>query len=96
MRATSAPDVDEQSLELLLRSAHVVRSNSRLMRNREFTHLHGSVKQVHHEGFEDGDKERPSASPKIMLKQTNSGIQQLRGAGERTQGSATQASPACR
>jgi hypothetical protein len=43
------------------------------------------VKQIHHEELEDGDKERPSASPKIMLKQTDSGIQQLHGAGERTQ-----------
>jgi hypothetical protein len=45
---------------------------------------HGSVKQIHHEELEDGDKERPSAFPKIMLKQTDSGIQQLDGAGERT------------
>ncbi len=36
---------------------------------------HGSVKQIHHEELEDGDKERPSAFPKIMLKQTDSGIQ---------------------
>jgi hypothetical protein len=33
--------------------------------------------------LEDGDKEWPSAFPKIMLKQTDSGIQQLHGAGER-------------
>src|ERR1700736_4674590 len=46
---------------------------------------HGSVKQNHHEELEDGDKERPSAFPKIMLKQTDSGIQQLHGAGDRTQ-----------
>src|SRR5882672_11967104 len=46
---------------------------------------HGSVKQIHHEELEDRDKERPSAFPKIMLKQTDSGIQQLHGAGERTQ-----------
>jgi hypothetical protein len=46
---------------------------------------HGSVKQIHHEELKDGDKERPSAFPKIMLKQTDSGIQQLHGAGERTQ-----------
>ena len=46
---------------------------------------HGSVKQIHHEELEDGDKEWPSAFPKIMLKQTDSGIQQLHGAGERTQ-----------
>jgi hypothetical protein len=45
----------------------------------------GSVKQIHHEELKGGDKERPSAFPKIMLKQTDSGIQQLRGAGERTQ-----------
>ena len=46
---------------------------------------HGSVKQVHHEELEDGDEERPSAFSKIMIKQTDSGIQQLHGAGERTQ-----------
>jgi hypothetical protein len=46
---------------------------------------HESVKQIHHEELEDGDKERPSAFPKILLKQTDSGIQQLHGAGERTQ-----------
>src|SRR5258705_2126839 len=46
---------------------------------------HGSVKQIHHEELEDGDKERPSGFPKILLKQTDSGIQQLHGAGERTQ-----------
>lgn len=46
---------------------------------------HGSVKQIHHEELEDGDKQWPSAFPKIMLKQTDSGIQQLHGAGERTQ-----------
>ena len=45
---------------------------------------HGSVKQIHHEELEDGDKERPDASLKIKLKQTDSGIQQLHGAGERT------------
>ena len=43
------------------------------------------MKQIHHEELEDGDKERSSAFPKIMLKQTDSGIQQLHGAGERTQ-----------
>jgi hypothetical protein len=43
------------------------------------------VKQIHHEELEDGDKERASAFPKIMLKQTDSGIQQLHGAGECTQ-----------
>jgi hypothetical protein len=36
---------------------------------------HGSVKQIHHEELEDGDKERPSAFSKIMLKQTDPGIQ---------------------
>ena len=46
---------------------------------------HRSVKQIHHEQLEDGDKERPSAFPKIMLKQTDSGVQQLHGAGQRTQ-----------
>src|SRR5277367_618103 len=45
----------------------------------------GSVKQIHREELDNGDKERPSAFPKIMLKQTDSGIQQLHGAGERTQ-----------
>jgi hypothetical protein len=37
------------------------------------------------EELEDSDKERPSAFPKIVLKQTNSGIQQLYGTSERTQ-----------
>jgi hypothetical protein len=46
---------------------------------------HGSVKQIHHEELEDGEKERPSAFPKIMLKQTDSGIQQLAAARERAQ-----------
>src|SRR5258706_5731711 len=46
---------------------------------------HGSVKQIDHEELEDGEKERPSEFPKNMLKQTDSGIQQLHGAGERTQ-----------
>ncbi len=46
---------------------------------------HGSLKQIHDEELEDSDKERPSAFAKIMLKQTDSGIQQLHGAGERTQ-----------
>jgi hypothetical protein len=36
---------------------------------------HGYVKQMHHEELEDGEKERPSAFPKIMLKQTDSRIQ---------------------
>ena len=35
----------------------------------------GSVKQIHHEELEDGEKERPSAFPKIMLKQADSRIQ---------------------
>ena len=38
---------------------------------------HGSVKQIHNEKLEDGDEERPSAFSKIMLKQTDSGIQQF-------------------
>ena len=46
---------------------------------------HGSVKQIHHEELEERDKERASAFSKIMLKQTDSGIQQLHGAGKRTQ-----------
>src|SRR5271170_7862993 len=46
---------------------------------------HGSVKQVDREELEDGNKERPSAFPQIMLKQTDSGIQQLHGTRERTQ-----------
>ena len=46
---------------------------------------HGTVKQIEHEELEDGDKERPSAFSEIMLKQTDSGIQELHGAGERTQ-----------
>src|SRR6266849_2796176 len=58
-----------------------VRSSARGLRRG----LHGSVKQIHHEELEDGDKERPSAFPKIMLKQTDSGVQKLHGAGERTQ-----------
>src|ERR1700693_5631869 len=46
---------------------------------------HGSVKQIDHEELEDGNKERPSAFPQIMLKQADSGIQQLHGTRERTQ-----------
>src|SRR5712675_185452 len=46
---------------------------------------HGSVKQIHHEELEDGEKERPSKFPQIMLKQTDSGIQQLAAARERAQ-----------
>ena len=46
---------------------------------------HGFVKQIHHEELDDGDKERPSEFHKIMRKQTDSGIKQLHGAGERTQ-----------
>jgi hypothetical protein len=34
-----------------------------------------SVKQIHHDELEDGNKERPSAFPGIMLKQTDSSIQ---------------------
>src|SRR5690349_25096458 len=45
---------------------------------------HGSAKQIHDKEVEVGDKERCSAFPKIMLEQTDSGIQQLHGAGERT------------
>jgi hypothetical protein len=33
------------------------------------------VKQIHHKELKDGDEERSSAFPKIMLKQTDSGIQ---------------------
>ena len=36
---------------------------------------HGYVKQIHHEELEDGEKERPSPFPKIILKQTDSDIQ---------------------
>ena len=57
---------------------------------------HGSVKQVHHEKLEGGDEEWPSAFSRIMLKQADSGIQQLHGAGERTPAAATQASTAYR
>src|ERR1700733_8887712 len=46
---------------------------------------HGFLKQIHHEELEDSDKKRPSAFPWIMLEQTNSSIQQLHRAGERTQ-----------
>jgi hypothetical protein len=35
------------------------------------------VLQIHHEELENSDKEWPSAFPKIKLKQTDSGIQQL-------------------
>jgi hypothetical protein len=47
--------------------------------------LHGSVKQIHHVKLKDSDKERPAAFPRIMFKQTDSDIQQLHGASERTQ-----------
>src|ERR1700734_261945 len=40
---------------------------------------HGFVKQIHHEELEDGDKERPSAFPKIMPIQADSGIEHLHG-----------------
>ena len=36
---------------------------------------HGYVEQIHHEELEDGEKERSSPFPKIMLKQTDSDIQ---------------------
>jgi hypothetical protein len=39
----------------------------------------GSVKQIHHKDWRTAI-ERPSAFPKIMRKQTDSGIQQLHGA----------------
>ena len=35
------------------------------------------MKQIHHEELEDGDKERSGAFPKIMLKETDSGIQRI-------------------
>jgi hypothetical protein len=37
------------------------------------------VKQIHREELEDGNQEWPSEFPQIMLKQTDSGIQQLHG-----------------
>jgi hypothetical protein len=43
------------------------------------------VKQIHHEELKDSDNERPCAFPKIMLKQTYTGVQQLHGDGKRTQ-----------
>jgi hypothetical protein len=46
---------------------------------------HGSVKQIDDEELEDGNKERPGAFPQIMLKQTDSDIQQLYAARERAQ-----------
>jgi hypothetical protein len=49
------------------------------------------MKHIHNEELEDGDKERPSAFPKITLKQTDSGMQQLHGAGERAQDQRSQA-----
>lgn len=45
---------------------------------------HGSVKQIHQEESGDGDNERPSAFPNIMLNQADPGIQQLHGASERS------------
>jgi hypothetical protein len=33
------------------------------------------VKQVHDNELKDGDKERPTALPRITLKQTDTGIQ---------------------
>ena len=46
---------------------------------------YGSVKQIDHDGLEDGNKERPSNFPQITLKQTDSGIQQLHGGRKRSQ-----------
>jgi hypothetical protein len=43
------------------------------------------VKQIHHEELKGSDNEWPSAFPKIMLKQADTGVQQLHGAGKRTQ-----------
>src|SRR4029077_21134440 len=46
---------------------------------------HGSVKQIHYEELEAGEKERPCKLPWIMLKQADSGIEQLHAARERAQ-----------
>ena len=46
---------------------------------------HGSVKQIDRQELKDGNKEGSSGFPQIMLKQTDSGIQQLYGARERAQ-----------
>lgn len=46
---------------------------------------HGFVKHIQHAELEDGEKERPGEFSKIMRKQTDSGIQELYGTGERTQ-----------
>ncbi len=43
------------------------------------------MKHQHHEELEDGDKKRPGEFSKIVRKQTDSGIQELHGAGEGTQ-----------
>ena len=47
--------------------------------------LHGTVKQIEHEELEDGDKERPSAFSEIMLNNRPICIEELHGAGERTE-----------
>ena len=46
---------------------------------------HGFVKQIHHRKLENGDKMRPGGFATIMLKQTDTGIQQLHRARERTE-----------
>src|SRR5580698_1838135 len=38
---------------------------------------HGFVKQIHHKKLENGDKKRPGGFARIMLKQTDTGVQQL-------------------
>jgi len=43
------------------------------------------VKQIDHNKLENGDKERPGGFPRVMRKQTDSGIQQLHPARERTE-----------
>ena len=43
------------------------------------------MKQIHHEELENGEKERPCKLPQIMLKQADSGIEQLHAARERAQ-----------
>ena len=54
------------------------------------------VKPIHDEELDDGDEQRPGAFPKVMLKQTDSGIEQLYGAGERTQNQQRRHWTACR
>src|SRR5580698_6783888 len=46
---------------------------------------HGFVKRIHHKKLENGDKKRSGGFATIMLKQTDSGIQQLHRARERTE-----------